>query len=284
LHHGKVSIAIPASVVSDTPHLREKTSKIGLIGRAAAIFRIDEIIVYPDNLKTNQTQEMHLIALLLSYMETPQYLRKRLFKLEPELQYAGILPPLRTAHHPLERTAKRLRIGEYREGVTLSRKTEGTYVDIGVNQPAIVQNKQLPTDKRITVKIRNIAKQIEVEPVTRDEIPEFWGYTVTSEERPLGKILKSRNFDLTIATSRHGIPFSDVAEEIRQRCETARTILVALGAPNQGLTQIVSQEDMNLKDIVHFVVNTIPSQGTATVRTEEALIATLALLNVKLHH
>lgn len=63
MHHGKISIAIPASVVSDTPHLREKTSKIGLIGRAAAIFRIDEIIVYPDNLKTNQTQEMHLIAL-----------------------------------------------------------------------------------------------------------------------------------------------------------------------------------------------------------------------------
>jgi hypothetical protein len=191
---------------------------------------------------------------------------------------------LRTAHHPLERTAKRLRIGEYREGVTLSRKTEGTYVDIGVDRPAIVQNKQLPTDKRITVKIRSIAKQIEVELVTRDEIPEFWGYTVTSEERPLGKILKSRNFDLAIATSRHGIPFFDVAEEIRQRCETATTILVALGAPSQGLTQIVSQEGLDLEDIVHFVVNTIPSQGTATVRTEEALIASLALLSVKLHH
>jgi len=41
----KLAIAIPASVISDTPHLREKTAKIGLIGRAAAIFRVDEVVV-----------------------------------------------------------------------------------------------------------------------------------------------------------------------------------------------------------------------------------------------
>ena len=92
----KLAIAIPASVISDTPHLREKTSKIGLIGRAAAIFRVDEIIVYPDNSrKGKQRREADLTALLLAYLETPQYLRKRLFKLDPQLQFAGILPPLR---------------------------------------------------------------------------------------------------------------------------------------------------------------------------------------------
>ncbi len=79
----KLAIAIPASIISDTPHLREKTSKIGLIGRAAAIFRVDEIIVYPDNPKANQVRDLDFISLLLSYLETPQYLRKRLFKLEP---------------------------------------------------------------------------------------------------------------------------------------------------------------------------------------------------------
>ena len=100
----KLAIAVPASVISDTPHLREKTSKIGLIGRAAAVFRVDEIIVYPDNAeKGKQKNEANLIALLLSYLETPQYLRKRFFKLDPRLQYAGILPPLRTPHHPLNR-------------------------------------------------------------------------------------------------------------------------------------------------------------------------------------
>ncbi|MEM3536199.1 MAG: putative RNA uridine N3 methyltransferase, partial [Candidatus Bathyarchaeia archaeon] len=98
----KIAIAIPASIVSDTPHLREKTSKISLIGRTAAIFRVDEIIVYRDNSKIDQTPEMELIATLLAYLETPQYLRKRLFRLRPELRFAGVLAPLRTPHHPLK--------------------------------------------------------------------------------------------------------------------------------------------------------------------------------------
>ena len=99
----KLSIAIPASVISDTPHLREKTSKIGLIGRAAAIFRVDEIIIYSDNPKTNQMLDMDFIALLLSYLETPQYLRKALFKIEPRLQYAGIFASPANASSPSKR-------------------------------------------------------------------------------------------------------------------------------------------------------------------------------------
>ena len=77
----KLIIAIPASVISDTPHLREKTGKIGLIGRSAAIFRVDEIVVYRDNPKTAQDADLGLIATLLRYLETPQYLRKRLFRI-----------------------------------------------------------------------------------------------------------------------------------------------------------------------------------------------------------
>lgn len=284
MHERKASVAIPASVVSDVPHLREKTSKVGLIGRAAAIFRIDEIIVYPDNSKADQTQEMDLIALLLSYIDTPQYLRKRLFKLEPGLQYAGILPPLRTAHHPLNRTVKRLKIGEFREGVTLSRKEEGTLVDIGVEQPAIVEGNQLQVGKRVTVKITKVTGQVEAELVYRDAVPAFWGYTVTRVEQPLGRILKSRDFDLAIATSRYGRPFSEIAEEISERSKKAKTVFVAFGAPNLGLHEIVGHEGLDLEGLVDFVVNTIPLQGTETVRTEEALIASLAILNLRLHN
>jgi len=118
----RLCIAIPASVVSDTPHLREKTSKIGMIGRAAAIFRVDEIVIFPDSPRDIQKTEMDLVSTLLSYLETPQYLRKSLFKLNPDLQYAGILPPLRTPHHPLNHRTKELRVGEFREAVTLSQK------------------------------------------------------------------------------------------------------------------------------------------------------------------
>ena len=276
----KISIAIPASVVSDTPHLREKTTKIGFIGRAAAIFKADEIIIYPDNAKVNQKNEISLIATLLSYMETPQYLRKRLFKLKPELRYAGILPPLRTPHHPLNRRIKNLKVGEYREGVTLSKTQDGTLIDIGVEQPALMVNKQLPMQKRVTVKVKNVEKRVEVELANRNEIPEYWGYTVTVEPKSFGTLVK-RGFDLTIATSKYGAPLADVAEKISERWKKAEKILLAFGAPTKGLYEIVKNEGFNLNDIVDFVVNTIPMQGTETVRTEEALIASLAVFNMQ---
>jgi hypothetical protein len=281
LQKKKLSIAIPASVVSDTPHLREKTSKIGLIGRAAAIFRIGEIIIYPDNPRVNQTADMDLIATLLAYMETPQYLRKRLFKLRPELQYAGILPPLRTPHHPLDRRMKNLKVGEYRDGATLSRTKEGTLIDIGVEQPALIVNSQLPIGKRVTVKITKVEKRVEVEVANRDKIPIYWGYTVTVEKHPFGKFVRSGSFDLTVATSKRGVPFANVAEKIGEKWKKANTILVAFGAPTQGLYEIVKNEGFNLDDVVDFVVNTVPTQGTETIRTEEALIASLAILNMQ---
>jgi hypothetical protein len=55
--------------------------------------------------------------------------------------------------------------------------------------------------------------------------------------------------------------------------------LIVFGAPTKGLYEIAKQEGLNLNRIVDFVVNTIPGQLTETVRTEEALIATLAVFN-----
>jgi predicted SPOUT superfamily RNA methylase MTH1 len=280
LQKKKLSIVIPASVVSDTPHLREKTSKIGLIGRAAAIFRVSEIMIYSDNLRIDQTTDMDLIAMLLAYMETPQYLRKRLFKIKPELQYAGILPPLRTPHHPINRKMRNLKIGEYREGATVSKLKEGMLIDIGVEQPALILNRQLPIGKRVTVRIVRIENRVEVELVNRDETPMYWGYKAVVKREFVGRIIKGKgDFELTIATSRNGTPLAEVEEKIAERWKKARSILVVFGAPTRGLYEIFKSEGLNLNDAVDFVVNTIPNQGTETVRTEEAIIASLAILN-----
>lgn len=274
-----LSIAIPASIVSDTPHLREKTSKIGLIGRAAAIFRVGEIIIYPDNPNVGRTAEMNSVATLLSYMETPQYLRKKLFKLKPELQYAGILPPLRTPHHPLNRKMKNLKVGEYREGVAVSRTRQGTLVDIGVEDSAFASNKQLTVGRRFTVKIAEVDKQVKVRLADRGEIPEYWGYEVVVENHPLGKIVDARSFDLTIATSKCGSQLSNRIHELAAKWKSASAILVSFGAPTQGLHEILKYEQKCLGDAMDFVVNMIPMQGTETVRTEEAIFASLATLN-----
>jgi predicted SPOUT superfamily RNA methylase MTH1 len=275
----KFAIAIPASLVSDIPHLREKTLKIGLIGRAAAIFRVTEIIVYPDNPHTNQKRDRNLILTILSYIETPQYLRKRLFKIKPTLRYAGILPPLRTPHHPLAKRAKELKVGECREGAVTAITGSGSLIDIGVGHPVLLPNSEMPVNARVTVQVTKAGKHPKVGLANRDEIDVYWGYIVKASQAPFGQLIKLRNYDLVVATSKLGKPLMEVADVLAKRWKNSRSILVAFGAPTQGLQEIVAQENLELEKITDFVVNTIPNQGTETVRTEEALYASLALFN-----
>ncbi len=276
-----LAIAVPASMISDTPHLREKTAKIGVVGRAAAIFQVNEVIVYADSPKINQKSDLDLIVTLLRYMETPQYLRKRLFELKPELQCAGILPPLRTPHHPLYGKFKDLKVGDYREGVTLSKTKEGTLIDIGSERPVLLIKQQLPANQRVTIKIMSLTGQVEVELVDIAEIPVYWGYTVNAERRSLSKLLENNQFDLTIGTSRFATRFQDANAHLGERWRKSNNILILFGAPAKGLHEIAEEAGSTLNNMMDFVVNMVPNQGTETIRTEEAVMVTLAILNVQ---
>jgi len=275
----ELSVAVPASLVSDIPHLREKSLKVGLIGRAAAIFKVDEIIIFPDAPDVAQSRDASLICVILSYMETPQYLRKRLFKIRPELRYAGILPPLRTPHHPLADKIRDLRVGEYREGVVVSSARDGSLVDIGVERPVLVPDRRLQIDNRVTVRITKLGRRPRAALASRDEIEEYWGYRVAVADVPFGQLVKKGPFDLVVATSRYGVPIMEIEEELAGRWRESHRILVAFGAPTEGLQEIVAREDLELDGVADFIVNMIPDQGTETVRTEEAVYASLALLN-----
>lgn len=276
----QISITVPASFVSDIPHLREKTVKIGSLARAAAIFRIDGIVIFPDLPNVNQSRDANLIATILSYVETPQYLRKRLFKIKPELRYAGILPPLRTPHHPLSDKVKTLKIGECREGVVSSLTKDGSLVEIGVERPIFVPKARLSLDNRVTAKITELGKHPKAVLANRSEIQSYWGYRTTVSNVSFGQLIKTRNFDLVIATSKRGAPFIKVRDKLAENWKKSSSILIAFGAPSQGLYEIVAREHLELDEIAHFTVNTIPNQGTETVRTEEAIFASLAILNL----
>ncbi|RJS84554.1 RNA-binding protein [Candidatus Bathyarchaeota archaeon] len=276
----KISIAIPASFTSDIPHLREKTLRIGLIGRALAIFRIDEALIYPDLLSKDQTGDADLIKMILSYMETPQYLRKRLFKIRPELRYVGILPPLRTPHHPTQNREKDLKIGEHREGVVISTSKKGAYIDIGVERPLLAPGVRMKVNSRVTVVIRRKGRELVGEVMSPDKVKFYWGYRIKKSNSPLGSILKNREYDLVIATSRRGDPVMEVADRLLSRWKRSNKVLVAFGSPTQGLQEIVKQENIRLEDVADFIINMIPNQGVETVRTEEAIYATLAVLNI----
>lgn len=275
----ELCVAIPASFVSDVPHLREKTFRIGLVGRAVSIFRVDEVIVFTDMPKTDQSRDINLISTILAYMETPQYLRKRLFKIQPELQYAGVLPPLRTPHHPLANRTADLKIGEFREGAVIGYSKEDTLVDVGVEQPALVAGVKLQTNTRVTVKITGLGKQPKAILANHKEIKTYWGYRVTVSQVPFGQMVKKKLFDLVVATSHRGKPIDTIMDELVKSWKQSHKILLAFGASTQGLFEIAMHERLKLEDLANFIVNTIPDQGTETVRTEEAVYASLAILN-----
>jgi hypothetical protein len=137
---------------------------------------------------------------------------------------------------------------------------------------------------RLTLQIVNVGARTEVQTVNREDIPVYWGFRVREEKRSFGQILADGRFDLTIATARLGDKFMDAADEIGKKWSRSQHILVAFGAPSRGLHEIAKEEGAKLEAMVDFIVNTIPEQGTATVRTEEALFASLAIVNVQFNH
>lgn len=270
----KLSIAVPASLVGEYANLRDKTEVIGRLARSAAIFRAEEIVIYPD-----QPDESGLIKLILGYVETPQYLRKYLYKVRPELQYAGTLPPLRTPHHQLEAHAANLRVGEFREGI-LSDQQGVNVVDIGVEKPIRMTGKAPSMGSRVTVKVVEAGSEPKCEMAKRAEIPAYWGYEIQASKKMLGELAAGGYYDLTIATSRNGAPVAQEEGRLKARLAEARAVLVAFGSPRAGIQEILKREHREVADCFQFNINTVPEQGTETVRTDEAVHATLAVLNL----
>ena len=138
MQNNKVSVFIPNSFLAETKDLKLKTSKVGLIGRALALFEVDEVVIYKDLSipDSEQTDDGDFIAEILKYMDTPQYLRKKAIPIKPELRHVGILPPLRVPHHPVGKAE----LGDYRQGFTVKRNKKGTFVDIGMDNLAFCKD------------------------------------------------------------------------------------------------------------------------------------------------
>ncbi len=256
----------------DTPHLREKTHKVGLIARAAAIFRVDEIITYRDSPRVPRN-EIEFLAMILEYLSTPQYLRKILFPVQPALKYVGILPPLRTPNHPLGK--ERLEVGAFREGVVVESTPRSSSIDVGIGTVVQVPEGRLPVKTRVTVKVERNGYRI----ASADEIPHYWGYRVLRCDG-ITKWLKRGGGQLVIATSRFGATVEEVWTEFVESLSMADRCLILFGSPSEGLAEIVSREGKSLNEVADLILNTIPHQGTATVRTEEAVLSTLAIVNI----
>jgi len=272
----RLAVAVPSSLVSDTPHLREKTARVGLLARAVAIFRVDEVAIYLESPKASR-REAEFLERILLYMDTPQYLRRKIFPVSPEMRYVGVLPPLRTPHHPLE--TEQVKPVSYREGLVLSLDRNAAIVDIGRPKPIRIKGVDLLPGSRVTVKIERRQAREKFSTIPRDSVPGYWGYDVSLSRRLLGETLKRRQNEMIIMTSKYGRPISKELANLKRELREASRLMIIFGSPQEGIKEILAREGLKTEAFSKFVLNTVPLQGTETVRTEEAIYATLALLN-----
>jgi predicted SPOUT superfamily RNA methylase MTH1 len=272
----KLAIAIPQSLFSETPHIREKTMRLGFISRCFSIFKVDEIIIYRD--RNGYLSNALFLSKILNYLNTAPYLRKIIYPLKKDLKYVGILPPLCISHHLV--SSDRIQEGEIREGVVLSYRGNKAIVEIGLKKPVIIEiNKKLPIRKKLLFKVKFINNKLELKLVDRSKLENYYGYTVKVTNNSLLEVF--RNFKgLKIATSKHGTSIVKVYSTLLNDLKNIDSILLAFGSHFEGLYEICSREGVNLDDVADYVINFVPNQGTQTIRTEEALYIVLSILNL----
>src|SRR5271166_6181869 len=78
----RLGIAFPDTVLEDRDSLKDKTAKLGQIARMCSVYGVDIVTVFRD---PRGRGESSLIRKILEYLETPQYLRRRLFPLDDSL-------------------------------------------------------------------------------------------------------------------------------------------------------------------------------------------------------
>ncbi|WP_338729513.1 RNA methyltransferase [Haladaptatus sp. DJG-WS-42] len=291
-----VSILVPSSLVREAEDKREATRKIGYVARAATIFNVDRVTIFPDEAGENRW-EGDFVETVLRYAATPPYLRKEAWGKRDELQYAGILPPLRTATQTGSESDDSESI---RQGIVTEVGPDGRVrVNCGLQHPIsliVPPSMESPgVGERVTIRI---SSRRPVRAKIVDQAPP--GFAV--ERMDLPEALGREDAGFRIATSRHGEALSvGRLGTLAGRIQTDGATIV-FGAPDRGLVEIFGVEEAEIAahrsgiwdtdadaprvesgapSRFDLWLNAIPNQGSKTVRTEEALFAVLACLTLK---
>ncbi|MFW9944202.1 MAG: putative RNA uridine N3 methyltransferase [Candidatus Sifarchaeia archaeon] len=269
-----LEVAIPDTSLVDCSDLRQKTVKVGSLARAMAVFRVDTVMVYETGqVPANQKKDVDLLVRILEYMDTPQYLRKKVFPITPSLKYAGLLPPLRTPSHPLITTSEDLTEGMHRWGI---QERDGL-VDIGLEQ--LIAHPEPVSQRESTLfRVVSTKPKIRLEVASRDEVEVYWGFKVARIGNLVEKLHEASE-STRMVFSRSAPSYASLEDEIKSTVGNTKSVFAVFGGPRRGVRELLPEEKNDLKKHVDFWINTIPDQGTETVRLEEALFVSLGLLN-----
>ncbi|WP_367834513.1 putative RNA uridine N3 methyltransferase [Vulcanisaeta sp. JCM 16159] len=111
--------------------------------------------------------------------------------------------------------------------------------------------------------------------IPRERLGIYWGFE--SEVMDISKLFS--NYDYAILTGKEGTGIKDAMEHVRNALGRDR-VLVIFGSPYHGVDEILRAEGMEWALRKYPFINFIPGQGVETVRTEEAVIAVLSILNL----
>ncbi len=275
-----LSIALPSSIIQNAQSPELQMYLAGQVARTAAIYCVTEIVVFLDSAPNNaSTRAQNFLHTVLQYAETPQYLRKHLYPRTPMLRLAGLLNPLALPSH-----LARSDYCRYRDGVY----TRGRHVDVGLDRLAEV-DKPAPSGTRVTVDLSPSGDEIyhkapgkylfgKVVPFNSPD--KYWGYRVRTA-KSLSDVFRDApvQYDLVVGTSERGTPLGSNG---LPGLPSHKHALIVFGGVN-GL-EFAANNDEALKeledvgDLFDFYVNTCTEQGSRTIRTEEALLISLAAL------
>jgi len=292
-----VSVLVPSSLVREAEDKREATRKIGYVARAATVFRADRLVVFPDP-DGERNWGGGFVSTVLEYAATPPYLRKEVFGKRDELEYAGVLPPLRA---PSLTGSESEGSGSLRQGIVTEVGPEGRVrVNCGLQHPiSLVTPSEMTVDEgeRVTVRISSrspVRAKLVDEPLS--------GLSVMRMDLPAA--LDRDDAGVRIGTSRHGVELTTrrLTELVGRTERDGMTVV--FGSPGRGLPEILDFSADSLADTrprddgedeadaesnvesdvpgrFDLWLNAVPNQGSEVVRTEEAMFATLGCLNLK---
>jgi methyltransferase len=271
-------LTLPDSSLSDEQTKRDKSIKIAQFARACSIFRVKRIYIYHESLSQFEKDDLLLLKTILRYLDTPQYLRKILYPRMQQLEYAGILHPIKAPHHKVPEDIKKVKAGDVRTGVIVKVKGQ-LFVDVGLGSlvPFVGEGFE---GKKVNVKFSAPYPNLKATEAKERDIFDYWGYEV-KEVPSLSKLLTSVEKTEVLITSRKGSYFKNIEAKLAERAKNVQNILVVFGSPKHGIHDILAKEGASIKPY-EFVVNMFPNQGAETVRLEEAVLGSLAILNSSL--
>jgi predicted SPOUT superfamily RNA methylase MTH1 len=254
----------------EEPTQMGKTLKISQIGRACAIFRVNTVYLYHE--ADGRDHDRSLLRTTLRFLETPQYLRRTMYKKTDDLKFAGSLSPLKIPSHVQTPDSRKIKQGDIRDGVVVLAKGQ-KFVDVGLHK-LIPYYGSDDEGKRIIVQFKVGFPNFSIKQIRKDEIKQYWGYEV-KEASNLNNLLSTWN-SFVIFTSRKGKTIHKAQKYFEEISNS--DVLVVFGSPKRGVHEILGKALGNFPK--SQIINFFPDQATETVRLEEAILGTLAILNI----